>query len=102
MQCPFYKGMYDRALSAGRTAQLLLYDFCTICQEPANMHEGRRHIVRKVGSYHWNNLSVVETGEIFKRYASSIQVIHIDTFLRSNFGCGDTHNKGAYTLIVSK
>ena len=38
---------------------------------------------------------------IFDRYASAVQVIHVDTFLRSKFRCGDTHNKGAHTLIVS-
>ncbi|HCO96988.1 MAG TPA: hypothetical protein DIU00_24125 [Phycisphaerales bacterium] len=73
-----------------------------ICAGFFNMYDGERHIVRKAGSYHWNNLSMVETREIFKRYASSVQVIHIDIFLRSNFRYGDTHNKGAYTLIVSK
>ncbi len=73
-----------------------------ICAGFFNMHEGGRHIIRKVDSYHWNDLSMSETMKIFERYASSVQVIHIDTFLRSNFRCGDTHNKGAYTLIVSK
>ena len=73
-----------------------------ICTGFFNMHEGGQHIIRKVGSYHWNNLSMVETMEIFNRYASSVQIIHIDTFLRSNFRCGDTHNNGAYTLILSK
>lgn len=38
---------------------------------------------------------------VFERYASRIQVIHIDEFLMSKFGCADTHNKGAYTFVVS-
>jgi hypothetical protein len=42
-----------------------------------------------------------ETKAIFERYASAVQVIHIDKFLRSNFRSGDTHNNGAYTIIVS-
>lgn len=71
-----------------------------ICAGFFNMREGGRHIVREVGSYHWNNLSMIETVKFFRRYASAVKVIHIDTFLRSNFRCGDTHNKGAYTLIV--
>jgi len=72
-----------------------------ICAGFFNMHDGERHIIRAVGDYYWNNLSVTETKAIFERYASSVQVFHIDTFLRSKFRCGDAHNKGAYTLIVS-
>jgi len=72
-----------------------------ICAGFFNMHDGKRHIVRAIGDYHWNNLSMAETKAIFERHASEVQVIHVDTFLRSKFRCGDTHNKGAYTLIVS-
>jgi hypothetical protein len=72
-----------------------------ICAGFFNMHDGERHIVRPVGDYHWNNLSMAETKAIFERHASAVQVIHVDTFLRSRFRCEDTHNKGAYTLIIS-
>ena len=72
-----------------------------ICAGFFNMHNGKQHIVRAVGDYHWNNLSMAETKAIFERYASAVQVIHVDKFLRSKFRCDDTHNKGAYTLIVS-
>jgi ubiquinone/menaquinone biosynthesis C-methylase UbiE len=72
-----------------------------ICAGFFNMHDGERHIIRAVDDYHWNKLSATETKAIFERYASTVQVIHVDTFLRSKFRCDDTHNKGAYTLIVS-
>ena len=72
-----------------------------ICAGFFNMHDGERHIVRAVGDYHWNNLSMAETKAIFERHASEVQIFHIDTFLRSKLHCGDTHNKGTYTLIVS-
>jgi SAM-dependent methyltransferase len=72
-----------------------------ICAGFFNMHDGKRHKIQVVGGYHWNNLSMPETRLIFERHASKVQVIHIDTFLRSQFRCNDTHNKGAYTLIVS-
>jgi ubiquinone/menaquinone biosynthesis C-methylase UbiE len=72
-----------------------------ICAGFFNMYDGEQHKVRIVGDYHWNKLSVVQTKAIFERYASSVQVIHIDAFLRSKFHCEDTHNKGAYTLIVN-
>jgi SAM-dependent methyltransferase len=72
-----------------------------ICAGFFNMHDGERHIVRAVGDYHWNNLSMAETKAIFEHHASAVQVFHIDTFLHSKFRCGDAHNKGAYTLIVS-
>jgi SAM-dependent methyltransferase len=72
-----------------------------ICAGFFSMYDGERHKVRIVGDYHWNKLSAPETRAVFGRYASAVQVIHVDTFLRSKFQCEDTHNKGAYTLIVS-
>ena len=72
-----------------------------ICAGFFNMHDGDRHIVKTVDNYHWNTLSMAETKAIFKRYASSVRVIHINTFLRSKFGCSDTHNKGAHTFIIN-
>lgn len=72
-----------------------------ICAGFFNMHDGKRHKIRVVGDYHRNNLSMAETRLIFERHVSKVQIIHIDTFLWSKFHCEDTHNKGAYTLIVS-
>jgi SAM-dependent methyltransferase len=72
-----------------------------ICAGFFNMHDGKRHEIQVVGDYHWNNLSMAETRLIFERHASKVQVIHIDTFLRSTFHCEDAHNRSAYTLIVS-
>jgi ubiquinone/menaquinone biosynthesis C-methylase UbiE len=72
-----------------------------ICAGFFNMHDSERHIIKAVGDYHWNNLSMAKTRTIFERYASAVQVIQVDTFLRSKFHCEDTHNKGAYILIIS-
>jgi len=72
-----------------------------ICAGFFNMHAGGEHIVKAVGDYHWNALSVPRTKAFFERYASKIQIIHIDEFLTSKFGCEDAHNKGAYTFVVS-
>ncbi|MBL7187195.1 MAG: class I SAM-dependent methyltransferase [Phycisphaerae bacterium] len=72
-----------------------------ICAGFFNMHVGGEHIVKAVGDYHWNTLSLVRTKAVFERYCSGIQVIHIDEFLTSEFGCADAHNKGAYTFVVS-
>ena len=72
-----------------------------ICAGFFNMHAGREHIVKAVGDYHWNALSVARTKAFFERYSSKTQIIHIDEFLTSKFGCEDTHNKGAYTFFVS-
>jgi SAM-dependent methyltransferase len=66
-----------------------------------NMYAGEEHVVKAVDEYHWNKLSMGRTKAIFERYASCVQVIEIDTFLRSQFDCSDTHNKGAYTFVVS-
>ena len=67
-----------------------------------NMCEGDEHIIRTVDDYHWNTLSVARTRVLFERHGFSVEVTHIDTFLRSKFGCGDTHNKGAYTFIITR
>ena len=72
-----------------------------ICAGFFNMHDGDRHIVKTVDEYHWNKLSVAETRKIFERHASVVKVIHIDKFLASKFGCSDTHNKDAYTFIIT-
>ena len=71
-----------------------------ICIGYFNMHEGKDHIVKTIDDYHWNKLSISSTKELFERYASTIEIMHIDTFLTSKFGCRDTHNKDAYTFIV--
>ncbi len=72
-----------------------------ICAGFFNMHADREHIVNAVDDYHWNTLSVARTKAVFERCASRIQFVHIDEFLTSKFGCADTHNKGAYTFVVS-
>jgi hypothetical protein len=71
-----------------------------ICAGFFNMHEGRRHVVKATDDYHWNKLSMAEVKAAFERCGFTVHVIHIDSFLRSNFGSGDTHNKGAYTFII--
>jgi hypothetical protein len=70
-----------------------------MCAGFFNMHEKDEHDVKVIGDYHWNKLSVSATKEAFDRCGFSVDVIHIDTFLRTEFGCPDTHNKGAYSFI---
>lgn len=60
------------------------------------------HIIDVAGDYHWNMLSAAKTKALFQRHCSAVRVIHIDTFLRSVFGCADTHNKGAWTFIITR
>ncbi|MFH1719626.1 MAG: class I SAM-dependent methyltransferase [Planctomycetota bacterium] len=72
-----------------------------ICAGFFNMHAGLRHVVKPVDDYYWNTLSLAETKAVFKQHTSAVRVIHIDAFLRSQFGCADAHNKGAHTLIIN-
>lgn len=67
-----------------------------------NMHAAERHVVRRVGDYHVNGLSLPRTVSLFRRHASAVEVIHVDALLRSRFACPDTHNRDAYTLIVTR
>jgi hypothetical protein len=74
----------------------------SLCIGFFNMQEESQHIVKSVGDYHWNTLSVTAMKVLFEQYGFTVQVIHIDTFLTSKFGCRDTHNKGAYTFIIHR
>lgn len=73
-----------------------------ICFGFFNMYDGERHIINAVDDYYWNKLSLGKIKKILARHTSWVQVIHIDKFLTSKFGCGDTYNKNAYTFIIRK
>ncbi len=73
-----------------------------ICIGFFNIHDVDQHIVQAVDDYHWNKLSLGRTKAVLERHTSWVQVIHIDKFLATKFGCGDTHNKNAYTFIITK
>jgi len=73
-----------------------------ICAGFFNMYDGDEHIIRAAGDYHWNMLSATKTKALFERHCTAVDVIHIDTFLRSRFGCADTHNKGAWMFIITR
>ena len=72
-----------------------------LCVGFFNMSDRDEHVVRPVDDYHWNELSMGRTRVLFGKHASTVEVIHIDSFLRSRFG-GEAHNKGAYTFIVER
>lgn len=72
-----------------------------LCVGFFHMHAGGRHVVQPVDRYHWNRLSMPATRATFLQHARAVQVVHIDSFLRRRFACGDTHNKGAYTFVVT-
>jgi SAM-dependent methyltransferase len=67
-----------------------------------NAHEGEDHIVRPVESYHWNALSLRRIRQQLEHHGFQVQAVHIDTFLRWRFGCGDTHNQNAYTCFAER
>ncbi len=72
-----------------------------VCAGFFNMDEIDDHVVRTVEDYHWNTLSMERTKGLFKRHFSVVRVIHIESFLRWQLGCGQTHNPRAYTLVAS-
>jgi SAM-dependent methyltransferase len=73
-----------------------------ICAGFFNMHDGDEHIVEVAGDYHWNTLSATKAKTLFERHCSAVRTIHIDAFLRSQFACADTHNKGAWTFVITR
>ena len=72
-----------------------------LCVGFFNMHEAPEPLIRPVEEYHWNTLSVPVMRSLFERHGFATQVVHIGTFLRWRFGCGETHNDHAYTFIGS-
>ncbi len=75
------------------TRRALCLGFFSMAEMPAS-------IVRPVGDYHWNTLSVDQVSELFAARGFAAQVIHIGTFLQRAFGCDETHNPDAYSLIL--
>ena len=72
-----------------------------ICLNFFNMYDGDKHIVKVVESYYWNKLSMKEIKKLLDKKVSNVKTIHIDSFLASTYGYNDTHNKNAFTFILS-
>jgi hypothetical protein len=66
-----------------------------------NMHAESGHIIQQARDYHWNRLSKSGMKVVFEKYASEVEIICIDEFLKSRFNCQGTSNKKAYTFIIS-
>jgi hypothetical protein len=82
-------------------AEVLRVTRVALCLSFFNMTEAAEHIEQPVREYHWNKLSLPRLKALIEPHASRLNVIHVDTFLQGRFGYPDTHNKNAYTLIVS-
>ena len=65
------------------------------------MHEHNDNIIKIVDNYHWNKLSKNFVKELFLKVASEVEIIHIDKYLISRYTYSETHNKDAYTFIIS-
>jgi hypothetical protein len=100
----FVHDLFEHLSPAALNASLA--EICRVTRRQAclsffNMAEIDEHVVKPVGLYHWNTLSLREVLSVLMNSASSFDVIHIDTLLKSNYGCADYHNKEAYSLIVT-
>lgn len=100
----FVHDLFEHLSPAALNASLT--EICRVTRKQAclsffNMAEIEKHVVRPVGLYHWNTLSLKEVKNILMNWACDVDVIHIDTLLKSDYSCADYHNKEAYTLIVS-
>jgi len=82
-------------------AEVLRVTRSTLCLGFFNVSEDDEHIEQPVREYHWNKLSLPRLRALIEPQASKVQVIYIETFLKDRFGCSDTHNRNACTLIVS-
>jgi SAM-dependent methyltransferase len=73
-----------------------------LCAGFFSMQEISDHVERPVRNYHCNTLSLAKTRLAFERKGFSVQTIRIDPFLDLRFGCRDTHNPNACTLIARR
>lgn len=71
-----------------------------LCLGFFQMHEGPDHVVRPVGHYHINTLSLPRMRALLARHGARTQAIHIRTLLTRLFGWEDGYWDTAYTLLV--
>jgi SAM-dependent methyltransferase len=71
-----------------------------LCVQFFQMDEMPDHIVRAVGEYHLNTLSLAKTEALFTQHGFTVQPLHIGSYLRQRVGCGGTHNPDAYTFLA--
>jgi len=71
------------------------------CLSFFNMADIPEHAIEPKGLYHWNRLSLTRIQDSLLKSASTVDPIHITSFLQGNYECPDHHNPTAYTLIVS-
>jgi len=64
------------------------------------MDEIPTHVVRPVGDYHINLLSMERLRDDLESRGADVEMIHIQTFLRMCLNCADTHNPNAYTCYA--
>ena len=100
--CAFAHDLYEH-LSVAAMEQALA-ELCRVtrrgfCLGFFNMHEEEEHVIQPVEDYHWNTLSLPEVRALLEAKGFSVQAIHLGTYLTWRFGCDQTHNKNAYTLV---
>lgn len=71
-----------------------------LCVNFFQMNEMPDHLVRVVGEYHVNTLSLVKTEALFTQPGFTVQPLHIGSYLRQRVGCNETHNPNAYTFLA--
>lgn len=71
-----------------------------VCLHFFNMADIPEHQIKHTGEYHWNTLSLAQIRKLIEPIADSVEIIHIDTWLRNDFCYPYTHNKEAYTWFI--
>lgn len=71
-----------------------------ICAGFFSMEEMPEHIVRPVGEYHWNTLSMARMRSLFSAQGFTSRAMHIGSLMEQRLGCGETHNPNAYTFFL--
>jgi SAM-dependent methyltransferase len=71
-----------------------------LCVNFFQMDEMTEHIIRPVGDYHVNTLSLAKTESLFARHGFAVQPLHLGSYLRQRVGCHETHNPDAYTFLA--
>lgn len=101
----FVHDLFEHLSLAGLAAAV--HSLCRVtrrglCLHFFNLDEIDEHIVRPVDDYHWNTLSLDRVLDLFAAEGFTGQTFHIGTFLRERYGCEQTHNPNAYTLLLGR
>ena len=104
-ECSFAHDLFEHLSPEGierAVGELCRVTRRSLCLHFFNMDEIPDDRVQPVQDYHWNCLSAERMCGRFNQRGFDAQLVHIGRFIRVRTGCEQTHNPGAYTLLLRR